>query len=297
MTINFCPHCMADIPAQSAFCPACGKDVKTDLAEGQLPVGTVLVSPKQHRYLFGEVKGGGGFGRTYIGRELTSGKNVAIKEYYPIRCQPQRHPDMSLTPAPGAEELYERGKKSFISEASMLRAVNKYKYIVHIMEYFELNNTVYMVMEYLDGITLQNYMRTQKRFEPTMLFNKLIPLMRDIGRLHEAGVIHRDIAPDNIMLMPDGTMKLLDFGCARSMEDGKSMTVILKPGFAPIEQYQTRGQGPQTDVYSLAATIYYCLTGVLPPEAPSRLSSVSDREADPLARTDDKRHFGNKIIH
>ena len=88
--------------------------------------------------------------------------------------------------------------------------------------------------------------------------------MKSLELLHQAGVIHRDIAPDNIMLMPDGSLVLLDFGCARSMEDNKSMTVVLKPGFAPLEQYQTRGQGPWTDIYALCATVYFCLTGAVP---------------------------------
>ena len=106
--------------------------------------------------------------------------------------------------------------------------------------------------------------------------------MRDLERLHNAGVLHRDIAPDNIMLMPDGSLTLLDFGCARSLEDGRSMTVMLKPGFAPIEQYQTRGQGPCTDIYALCATLYYCLTGKVPPASPERLTAVFDGQPDPL---------------
>ena len=125
-------------------------------------------------------------------------------------------------------------------------------------------------------------MQSQSRLEPESLLRKALPLMRDLERLHSGGVLHRDIAPDNIMLMPDGSLTLLDFGCARSMEDGKSMTVVLKPGFAPIEQYQTRGQGPYTDLYALCATLYYCLTGKVPPAAPERLSAVFDGQSDPL---------------
>lgn len=113
------------------------------------------------------------------------------------------------------------------------------------------------------------------------LMPRLYPLLRDMGRLHAAGVIHRDISPDNVMWMKDGTLKLLDFGCARSMEDGKSMTVALKQGFAPVEQYRTHGQGPWTDVYALSATVYYCLTGKVPPAAPDRL--MEDTMAPPNA--------------
>lgn len=98
-------------------------------------------------------------------------------------------------------------------------------------------------MEYLDGVTLSDKMKAEGRLPAQQLLSMLRPLMEDIGKLHASGIIHRDISPDNIMWMPDNTLKLLDFGCARSMEDGKSMSVLLKHGFAPVEQYQTRGPG------------------------------------------------------
>lgn len=164
----------------------------------------------------------------------------------------------------------------------MLRAVSQLPSIVHVMDYFEWNQTAYMVMEYLDGSTLHQVMQTVERINPDTLIPKFLPLMRDLGSLHDAGVLHRDIAPDNIMWMPDGSLKLLDFGCARSLEDGRSMTVVLKPGFAPIEQYQTRGQGSYTDLYALCATIYYCITGKIPPASPERLTSTFDGQPDPL---------------
>ncbi|MGM9619735.1 MAG: serine/threonine protein kinase [Oscillospiraceae bacterium] len=282
MRDRFCPHCMQALSGEDAFCPVCGRDVDQRAAPHQLPIGTVLRSQKGHTFLFGEVKGDGGFGLTYIAKELTSGKVVAIKEYFPTRCQPQRRPDHSVCPTTQMEEIYRQGMHSFLSEASMLRAVAGTPSIVHVLDFFEANGTAYMVMDYLNGTTLRDLLQSQSRFEPNLLLKKVLPLMRDLGAIHEAGVLHRDIAPDNIMLMPDGTLTLLDFGCARSMEDGKSMTVVLKPGFAPIEQYQTRGQGPYTDVYALCATLYYCLTGKVPPAAPERLSATFDGQNDPL---------------
>lgn len=282
MSEVFCPHCMGDAAPGEQFCPSCGRELELHAESHQLPVGSVLRSQSGHRYLFGKVKGSGGFGMTYIGKELGSGRVVAVKEYYPLRCQPQRLPDASVVPVPQLEEAYRQGMHSFLSEASMLHAVRGIPSIVHVLDYFEANNTAYMVMEYLDGTTLADLMQTQNRFEPTLLLQKMLPLMRDLERLHESGVLHRDIAPDNIMLMPDGSLKLLDFGCARSLEDGRSMTVLLKPGFAPIEQYQTRGQGPFTDIYALCATVYYCLTGKVPPAAPERLTVTFDGGTDPL---------------
>lgn len=282
MRDTFCPHCMQSLSGEVTFCPQCGRDVNQKAAPNQLPIGTVLRGQNGHTFLFGEVKGDGGFGLTYIAKELSSGKVVAIKEYFPMRCQPQRQPNLSVCPMTQMQEIYRQGMHSFLSEASMLRAVGDTPSIVHVMDYFEANGTAYMVMEYLNGTTLRDLMQTQSRFEPNLLLKKAIPLMRDLAGIHSAGVLHRDIAPDNIMLMPDGTLTLLDFGCARSMEDGKSMTVVLKPGFAPIEQYQTRGQGPYTDVYALCASLYYCLTGKVPPAAPERLSATFDGQPDPL---------------
>ena len=282
MAEEFCPHCMQTIVPGDSFCSRCGREVNQQAAPHHLPIGTVLRSKKGRAFLFGEVKGDGGFGLTYIAKELTTGMVVAIKEYFPVRCQPQRSRDLTVLPATQCQDIYRQGMHSFLSEASMLRAVGDVPSIVHVMDYFEANGTAYMVMEYLDGVTLRDLMQSQSRLEPENLLRKALPLMRDLERLHSGGVLHRDIAPDNIMLMPDGSLTLLDFGCARSMEDGKSMTVVLKPGFAPIEQYQTRGQGPYTDLYALCATLYYCLTGKVPPAAPERLSAVFDGQSDPL---------------
>lgn len=282
MADSFCPHCMKDIPAKVDYCPYCARETNLQAKFNQLPIGTVLRNGKGHAYLFGKAIGEGGFGMTYLAREMHSGKVVAIKEYFPIRCQPQRQPDSSVRPMETQRILFQNGMQSFLSEASMLYAVHNIESIVHVLDFFESNGTAYMVMEYLDGTTFADLFKLQSRFEPTMLFRKFLPLMRDLERLHSAGVLHRDIAPDNIMLMPDGSLRLLDFGCARSLEDGKSMTVVLKPGFAPLEQYQSRGQGPYTDIYALCATLYYCLTGIVPPAAPERLTAVFDGQPDPL---------------
>ncbi len=282
MSEQFCPHCMKSLKGTETFCPECGGDVKAAAAAYHLPIGTVLNSRSGHRFLFGMVKGEGGFGLTYIGKELVSGKTVAIKEYFPTRCQPQRLPDASVRPEERFQEAYGHGMQSFLSEASMLRAVGHIPSIVHVMDYFEENHTAYMVMEYLDGRTLYQVMQSGEAIAPEILIPKFLPLMYDLAHLHEAGVLHRDIAPDNIMWMPDGSLKLLDFGCARSLEDGRSMTVVLKPGFAPIEQYQTRGQGSYTDIYAVCATIYYCITGKVPPASPERLTETFDNHPDPL---------------
>lgn len=282
MSEQFCPYCMKELSGDIKFCPDCGNNIEVNVPSHHLPVGTVIRSKNGHSYLFGIVKGEGGFGLTYIGKELNSGRMVAIKEYFPSRCQPQRMQDTSIRPQEKFEEIYAHGMQSFLSEASMLRAVSHLSSIVHVMDYFEANRTAYMVMEYLEGSSLYQVMQTRERIPVETLIPMFLPLMHDLESMHKAGVLHRDIAPDNIMWMPDGSLKLLDFGCARSLEDGRSMTVVLKPGFAPIEQYQTRGQGPYTDLYALCATIYYCITGKIPPASPERLTITFDNQPDSL---------------
>lgn len=282
MRKNFCPYCMNGLSAGEETCPKCGCAADMAAPQHHLPIGAVLEDGKGHSFLFGAVKGEGGFGLTYIGRELGSGRLVAVKEYFPFRCQPQRLPGGVVRPGEHFRDIYSHGMQSFLSEASMLRAVDHISSIVRVLDYFEANGTAYMVMEYLDGSSLYHVMRSGEGILPEVLLPKFLPLMYDLAMLHEAGVLHRDIAPDNIMWMPDGSLKLLDFGCARSLEDGRSMTVVLKPGFAPIEQYQTRGQGAFTDIYALCATIYYCLTGKVPPASPERLTATFDNQPDPL---------------
>ena len=163
MAREFCPHCMKDVPPGSRYCPWCGQDAGARAADHQLPVGTVLVSPARNSFLVGVAKGEGGFGITYIGKELNRGRSVAIKEYFPTRCQPQRDLRGNLLPLEGTGEIYQRGKNSFLSEASMVRAVSGLSSIVQVLDFFEKNNTAYMVMNYLDGVTLRPALRAGGR--------------------------------------------------------------------------------------------------------------------------------------
>lgn len=268
--MEFCPHCMR--PASGDTCPNCGGRMDWTAQAGQLPLGSLLRGSDGHTYQVGAAKGQGGFGITYAAMDLTTAQRVAIKEYYPTRCamRTQLHQVIPLT---GQDHTYKGGMKSFLEEAMMLSAVGALPSVVTVKDYFEANGTAYLVMEYVDGVPLHQVVSKQGKMPAAELLPKLPPLLEDLDTLHRAGVIHRDISPDNLILTPEGTLKLLDFGSARSVQDGKSMTVLLKPGFSPVEQYQSRGQGPHTDVYALAGTIYYCLTGTLPPSAIDRLDS------------------------
>ena len=269
--MEYCPHCMH--PVQGNKCTLCGGDVTWQGAPPQLPVGTMLSSESTgHTYQVGAARGQGGFGITYIGLDIQNRKRVAIKEYFPVRCS-KRTDGITASPQEGLESAYAGGMSSFLKEAQMLSALEPAPSIVRVFDFFEANNTAYLVMEFIDGEPLYKKVRREGKISAKELLPKLPALIRDLAQIHKEGVIHRDISPDNLIWMEDGTLKLLDFGCARFMEDGKSMTVLLKHGFAPIEQYQTKGQGPWTDVYALSATIYYCLTGVIPPSAVERLDN------------------------
>lgn len=272
--VEFCPGCMN--PAQGEHCPLCGSDLHRENPSFLLPVGAVLPKPglPPHKgYHVGAVLGQGGFGATYIGQDGASGRRVAIKEYFPTRCAQRSDDGHTVEPLPGMDEIYEGGRYSFVKEARVLSELEGMPSVVQALAYLEINNTAYLVMEYLDGTPLHRMVdpKTGKRIPPEKLLPPLKGLLHNISLLHDKKVIHRDIAPDNIMWMPDGTLKLLDFGSARSMEDGKSMTVMLKHGFAPVEQYQSHGQGTYTDVYAMAATIYYCLTATVPMQSTERL--------------------------
>ena len=277
--MHYCPHCMK--PATGEICPTCGGQVRWQAPSNQLPVGTLLRSTGGHVYQIGAAKGQGGFGITYAALDLMNQSRVAIKEYYPSRSA-SRDNVTRVIPATGQMENFQSGLRSFLEEGRMLSAVGALSSVVSVRDYFESNGTAYIVMEYVDGIPLHEVVRRRGRIPRDELFAILPALLRDIGILHRAGVIHRDISPDNLILTKEGKLKLIDFGSARSTESGKAMTVMLKAGFSPVEQYQSKGQGPYTDVYAMAGTIYYCLTGVVPPTAIDRFSGDELRQPNSL---------------
>ncbi len=267
--MEYCPHCLREV--DGTYCPYCGGLINWTAAVCQLPVGTILTRADDYSYQIGAAKGQGGFGITYAGMDLQNGRRVAVKEYYPSRCASRTQSYTVHPTAEGAAE-YQNGKKAFLEEAMMLSAVGALPSVVTVYDCFETNGTAYLVMEYVDGSPLHEIIARKGIFTAGELLPLLPPLFKDLGILHKAGIIHRDISPDNLILTPQRTLKLLDFGSARSVNTAQNMTVLLKPGFSPVEQYQSTGQGPYTDLYALAGTVYYCLTGTIPPPAFDRMS-------------------------
>ena len=268
--MNYCLYCMR--PVNGSYCPHCKKDISWEASFSQLPATTVLRSAETNRqYLTGAVLGQGGFGITYIALDLISDRRVAVKECFPTQAVVRHVNRLTVEPKKGAEVTYGKVLDRFVQEAQLLKKQAGNPSVVKVTDSFRANNTAYIVMEFLDGLTLQQKMRRDGKFSAAELLPRLKVLMQNLEIVHAGGIIHRDITPDNIMWMPDGRLVLIDFGSARAMGVNREMSVLLKHEFAPVEQYQKKGQGPWTDIYALCATVYYCLTGIIPPQAIERL--------------------------
>ncbi len=235
-----------------------------------LPIGAELVED----YRIDSVLGQGGFGVTYLAEQLRLGIHVAVKEYFATDVA-TRDQTLTVHPLSGAHgELFEWGKQRFLEEARTL-AQFRHPSIVRVLHVFEALNTAYMVLEFEAGDSLLDWLDTLERAPTQDELDRLLPpLLEALQILHEHNLIHRDIAPDNIIVRPDNTPVLLDFGAARQAfaAESKTLTSIVKAGYSPPEQYQSNqnAQGPWTDVYALGATLYRAITGVAPDAAPAR---------------------------
>ncbi len=240
-------------------------------AQFWLGEGTILGG----RYRLDAVLGIGGFGITYRATDLRLERPAAVKEFYPSFWASrftEVSPEVRVLRDCG--EAFEKGLTRFRQEAVTLAQLNV-SGVVQVSDFFPENNTAYLVMEYLDGKNLKKMAEGfGGRIPAEILLPAISPVIAALRQVHKKGLIHRDISPDNIMMLSDGSVRLIDFGNARDTASNKSMTLAMKEGFAPPEQYSSHGQGPYTDVYSLCATMYYCLTGKLPPLAMERLTGT-----------------------
>jgi len=271
---KFCAGCFTKHQAPVNPCPVCGYDEGLqEIPPHHLRPRTVL----NGRYLLGGALGEGGFGITYIGWDLNLDVKVAVKEYYPTGHVTRENTVTStIQPYTGTHgDYFLRGRERFVDEAKRMAKLRSLPGIVAVNDFFIENATAYISMEYVDGQTLKDYLDKMGGTLPAgHVFELMRPVMLSLAEVHKAGIIHRDISPDNIIVSGGGQMKLLDFGAARDFADSgnKSLSVMLKLGFAPEEQYRSKGeQGPWTDVYALAATIYKCISGVTPEESVERL--------------------------
>lgn len=278
-----CENCFEPMRETDQFCQYCGFNRTNYNPEpGIIEVGEILAG----KYLVGKMLGRGGFGVTYLGYDIPANRKIAIKEYMPDGLVTRQSGQNALTVYTGEkEELFKKGADKFFEEAKMVSRFNGNPGIVSVYEFFYENNTAYFVMEFLDGQDLKKYVaQNGGKISVDKAVALLMPAIDALTVVHSAGILHRDISPDNIFLTNSGETKLLDFGAARQVlgEQSKSLSVVLKQGFAPIEQYQTRGNfGPWSDIYALCATFYFSITGKVPIPAMDRMET--DRLMPPSA--------------
>lgn len=284
-------HCrICGRPFDEAFgvCPNCGFIPGTEPKEAyHLHPGTVL----RERYVVGSTVGFGGFGITYRAWDRTLDKMVAVKEFYPNGI---------VNRIPGEKEViiysgnraneFQNGKVRFLAEARNMARFNTHPNIVNVYEFFEENHTAYIVMEFLEGKSYKQYIAEHGgKVDGETAVNVALSVLDALQEIHKVKIIHRDISPDNIFMIPveagseDYKVKLIDFGAARfaSGEEEKTLSIILKPGYAPPEQYRSRSrQGPWTDIYAVGAVLYRSIVGRMPEESVNRM--VEDHLEPPM---------------
>lgn len=280
-----CLGCFRGIDESSEVCPYCGYRQKgSDVPKWVLPPGTIL----NGKYQIGRSLGEGGFGITYLAWDMNMETKIAIKEYFPanavsrdVSSSSGNHITQNVT---YGSLNFDEGLKRYAKEASILTKFFDLPGIVSVKDFFYENNTAYYVMEFIDGMSLEKFLETRGGvigYEEALALMQ--PVISSLYTIHMNNLLHRDISPDNIMIGHDGQIKLIDFGAARSMEQESDtgMTVMLKHGYAPIEQYSRDGQGPYTDVYGVCAVLYKMITGKIPANANERVIS-GDSVNDPL---------------
>lgn len=279
-----CMNCMKEYGDDQDCCPKCG------FARGSRPREIYHLYPETElagRYLIGTVVGFGGFGVLYRAWDKKLEHMVAIKEYYPAGM---------VTRIPGQKEVilytgkknedYKKGLTRFLDEARNTARFSSNPNIVNVFDFFEENGTAYMIMEFLEGMSLKDYIAAEGGRLPWQQAVEIgLRVIDALKEVHGAKILHRDLSPDNIFICSDGKIKLLDFGAARftGQDEDQTRLIVLKMGFAPPEQYRSKSrQGPFTDIYALGATLYRVITGVTPDESVNRTESISHKEGDTL---------------
>ena len=289
----YCYECMNEIMDGSKHCNYCGKSTESHVHPHHLKPGTIL----HNQYLVGNSIGEGGFGITYVGKDLSLDMKIAIKEYYPSGYANRNNTVSNNVTLNYQNEgaYFKNGVENFLREAKSIAKFHNERGIVDVRAFFEENDTAYIIMEYLEGENLSDKIRSGKKYEASEIFRLFLPMMNTLEKMHRENIIHRDISPENIRIKPNGELMLMDFGSARyySGMEKKTMSVQFKPGYAPFEQYNKNGnQGPWTDVYGLCATIYKCITGVTPVDSLERSqndalelpSSLGAKISEPLEK-------------
>lgn len=275
--VNLCVYCMNYINSGDV-CPSCGKSQSNYKKKPRhLLPGTVLAK----RYILGSVIGEGSFGITYMGYDRILHQRLAIKEFYPVDLvgrnfiRGSEGKEIELYSEEEREE-YEKRLNKFYIEAQHLSRFSELNAIVSVRDFFRQNGTAYLVMGYVEGKSLKTVIKEQGTMDEKTVLELMKPVLESLSEIHENGIIHRDISPDNLILNKHGRLILIDFGSAR-VDTSKvmhTMTVVFKQGFSPVELYRSHAkQGAYSDIYALCATMYYMLFGTVPESAVERMIS------------------------
>ena len=282
-----CMGCMKPLDWDGR-CSSCGFDQNKYLVEPHyLPLGTLL---KNGEYMVGRVLGEGGFGITYMGFDQNLLSRVAIKEYYPVGYVSRNVSvdDYTVRPYGGEmKKIYEKGLFAFLEEARILAQFGGMEGIVNVRNLFQENGTAYIIMEYVEGVSVRRYLREYKKINPELVLEMMEQPIQALQAVHEKQLVHRDVSADNFIIRQNGKLTLIDFGAARYSNalDNKTRTAVCKQGFSAIEQYSGEGkQGPWTDVYGICTTMYYMMTGIVPQNPTER---VVDDQVVPLENLED----------
>lgn len=264
MKALYCLSCMSELAGQVAVCPYCHASQPYHMPESAdyLPAGMVL----RKRYLIGRTLGRGGFGSTYIARDLKADKVLTIKEYFPEFACMRRRGSNEIILKTGKEEKFYSYQEEFKAEAGHLKMLKGVLGVVQYQDYFEEFGTSYLVMEYLNGMTLKDALVIQKRpfgIEEALEF--VLDTLQILSRVHAKGVLHRDISPDNIFLSNNGRIYLIDFGSSCLIRQ-TTVTGFTKGVYTPPEQRMNGVQSPATDIYAVGVTLFTLLTNHKPKE-------------------------------
>lgn len=270
MANELCMNCFS-VKGNYEVCPFCG------YAEGTPPKQPHYLTPGTilwNRFIVGTVIGAGGFGITYKCFDTTLGVTVAAKEFYPAGLVNRAPGECKVGLLSGdKEEQYKERLQRFLMEAQSVAQFGKAKDIVNVFDFFEENGTAYIIMEYIDGVLLKDYLDKQGAVDPDTAMSIIMPIIEAVKKIHSKGIIHRDISPDNIFITSEKTIKVFDFGAAQlnDSKEGMAAEPVIKVGYSPLEQYRDKSKkGFYTDVYAAGAILYQMLTGVKPIESTER---------------------------
>lgn len=298
-----CLGCMEEFDPQNGPCPCGFRIEQYKREESSLIPGTTL---ENGRYTIGRVLGQGGFGITYIGFDRILGK-IAIKEFFPenpgndyivYRDVDRNGPEVEIRD----KEIYKKGLDDFVREAQILAELSGLDGVVNVRTWLQENNTAYLVMEYVDGISAKAWVKKNGPIPADMVLRMMKRPIQALSEVHKKQLVHRDISADNILIRPDGKVTLIDFGAARmaNMQNDRTLTIICKPGFSAYEQYYGKGKkgklGPWSDVYGMCATIYYMITGERPPDSGERIVDDPIRSLIPDRSTGLSREICDAIM-